>query len=91
MTKVCYMCLPRPQFSSLQKRIFPVYFGLQTALVAVTAITYPSGSLVALGQNKLDATVLSLTLGISVLNLLVFGPRTSQAMVERAHQGSISI
>lgn len=89
MTKLCYLYLPRPQFTSLQKRIFPVYFALQTTLTAATVVTYPSGSLFALIENKLDAATLGTTLGITLLNWLVFGPRTSQSMVKRTHQGTI--
>lgn len=89
MTKLCYLYLPRPQFTSLQKRIFPVYFALQTTLTAATVVTYPSGSLFALIENKLDAATLGTTLGITLLNWLVFGPRTSQSMVKRTHQGMI--
>ncbi|KAF4630987.1 hypothetical protein G7Y89_g7147 [Cudoniella acicularis] len=86
MTKLCYLHLPRPQFTTLQRRVFPVYFSLQTGLVAATALTYPSGSILGLADNVVDATILGVTLGLSVLNAFVFGPRTSQAMVERAHQ-----
>jgi hypothetical protein len=89
MTKLCYLYLPRPQFTSLQKRIFPVYFTLQTTLTAATVVTYPSGSLLALVENRFDAATLGTTLGITILNWLVFGPRTSQIMVKRIHQGRI--
>jgi hypothetical protein len=91
MTKLCYIYLPRPQFTSLQKRIFPVYFALQTTLVAATAVSYPSGSLLALVENKIDAAIFGVILGISTLNWFVFGPRISQLMVERTHQGTKSL
>lgn len=89
MTKLCYVHLPRAQFTSLQKRVFPVYFALQTTLTAATAVTYPSGSLLALVENRVDAAVIGVTLGLSTLNWLVFGPKTSEFMVKRAHQGEI--
>lgn len=89
MTKLCYIHLPRPQFTTLQKHVFPVYFALQTALAATTAITYPSGSILALAKNRGDAALLGATLGISILNWLIYGPRTSQLMVKRSHQGKI--
>lgn len=87
MTKVCYLYLPRPQFTSLQKRAFPVYFRLGTALAFATAVTYPSGSIFALASNSVDSVLLGLTIAMSGLNLLVYGPKTSDAMVQRTHQG----
>jgi hypothetical protein len=36
-----YKVLPRPQFSQLQEKIFPIYFGMQTVLPAILALTYP--------------------------------------------------
>ncbi len=89
MTKLCYLHLPRPQFTTLQKRVFPVYFNIQTGLVIATALTYPSGSVLGLADNIPDAVILGVTFGLSVLNKFVFGPRTSRAMVERAHQGML--
>lgn len=87
MTKVCYLYLPRPQFTTLQKRVFPIYFGIETALAVATAVTYPSGSISALAANRVDLALLGVTLGMSVLNLLVYGPKTTEAMVQRSHQG----
>jgi hypothetical protein len=89
MTKLCYIHLPYPQFTTLQKRIFPIYFTLQTTLVAATVVTYPSGSLLALAANRGDAVILGVTFGVSMLNLFVFGPRTSELMVEKSHQGTM--
>ncbi|KAI4204140.1 MAG: hypothetical protein LQ350_001331 [Teloschistes chrysophthalmus] len=41
---VAFRSLPRPQFSSLQSAIFPIYFSLQTALPVLLALTYPASS-----------------------------------------------
>lgn len=38
---VAYKVLPRPMFSQLQEKIFPIYFGMQTVLPVVLALTYP--------------------------------------------------
>ncbi|KAE8440914.1 hypothetical protein EG329_006335 [Mollisiaceae sp. DMI_Dod_QoI] len=86
MTKLCYIHLPRPQFTTLQKRVFPVYFNIQTGLVVATALTYPPGSVLSLATNIPDAVLLGVIFGLSLLNKFVYGPRTSQVMVERAHQ-----
>lgn len=71
---------------SLQKKVFPAYFGAETALTLATAVTYPAGSLLALSGNSLDLTLLGVSLGMSGLNLLVYGPRTTNAMQARNHQ-----
>ncbi|KAI4248525.1 MAG: hypothetical protein L6R40_001087 [Gallowayella cf. fulva] len=39
---IAFKALPRPQFSTLQSAIFPIYFSLQSALPIVLAFTYPS-------------------------------------------------
>lgn len=36
-----YSCLPRPQFATLQTKITPPYFALQTALPVILAVTWP--------------------------------------------------
>ncbi|KAL2050415.1 hypothetical protein ABVK25_009249 [Lepraria finkii] len=41
MTKICYDALPMPAFTTLQKRVFPVYFRLQSLLFLLTAATHP--------------------------------------------------
>ncbi|KAE9374120.1 hypothetical protein N431DRAFT_481418 [Stipitochalara longipes BDJ] len=86
ITKLCYNHLPRPQFTMLQKRVFPVYFNIQTGLVAAAALTYPPESVLGLAKNIPDTILLGVTFGLSLLNKFVYGPRTSQAMVEKAHQ-----
>jgi hypothetical protein len=85
---VCYLYLPRPQFTTLQKRVFPIYFSIETALAVATALTYPPGSAFALPSNRVDLSLLALTLGMSVLNLFTYGPKTIKAMVQRSHQGN---
>ena len=99
---VGYKTLPRPQFSSLQQAIFPVYFSIQTALPVVLALTYP-GEKTPLGSpssiqgvfsegNRLNVlTPLLAIFGTSLANLLFLGPRTTQIMLERRHQGQLKI
>lgn len=40
---VAFQALPRPQFSSLQQAIFPIYFSIQTGLPILLALTFPPG------------------------------------------------
>ncbi|KAI1878082.1 uncharacterized protein JN550_000264 [Neoarthrinium moseri] len=50
-----FKTLERPQFATLQRAIFPVYFGMQTILPAVMALTYPGSRITAAGiQGVLD-------------------------------------
>jgi len=95
---VAFRALPRPQFSSLQQKIFPIYFGLQTALPAVLALTYP-GINTALGKapsslagtfseaNRWDVLVPILTVFVTgLINTVYVGPATTKIMKERKHQ-----
>ena len=88
---IAYNVLPRPQFSSLQQKIFPVYFAIQTALPAVLALTYP-GANNPLGTasslqgmvaepNRWSVLVPIAAMFVSGLaNLLYLGPETTRIM-----------
>jgi len=89
MTKLCYLHIPMPQFTQLQKKVFPVYFKIQTVLCLFTAVTVPPASLLSVISSPFTALPLGLILFPSVINLAVYGPRTSQAMIARTHQGMI--
>lgn len=86
-TKVCYQALPASAFTTLQKRIFPVYFQIQTALLMFTVLTVPPYGPVSFIQKKRDWVPLVFASGMALLNLLIYGPRTQTAMMERVHQG----
>lgn len=98
---VAYRALPRPQFSSLQQAIFPIYFSMQSALPVILALTYP-GERTTIGsrpsslsgvleqQNRLHVLTPLLTMLVTGLaNLMVVGPATTQIMKERKHQGNL--
>lgn len=96
---VAYQALPRPQFSSLQKAIFPFYFSLQTALPVILALTYPGNTSVlapsasslqgCLDKNNRYNVLLPIVVmtAMNLTNLLVLGPATTKIMKERKHQG----
>ncbi|ORX89215.1 hypothetical protein BCR34DRAFT_581868 [Clohesyomyces aquaticus] len=48
---IAFRVLPRPQFSTLQKHTFPVYFMLQSGLPTLLFLTYPSGALTLLPSS----------------------------------------
>ncbi|KAL9040768.1 MAG: hypothetical protein Q9214_004352, partial [Letrouitia sp. 1 TL-2023] len=82
-TKVSYNALPLAPFSTLTKRVFHVYFRLQSLLFLLTALTHPPMSLVSLVKEPGDIVPLALGAGIAVWNMLVWGPRTEEAMRKR--------
>ncbi|KAF7506321.1 hypothetical protein GJ744_011894 [Endocarpon pusillum] len=95
---VAYRALPRPQFSSLQQAIVPIYFSMQAALPVILALTYP-GERTAIGsrpsglsgvleqQNRLHVLTPLLTILVTGLaNLMAVGPATTRIMKERKHQ-----
>jgi hypothetical protein len=86
-TKICYLALPRSAFTTLQKRLFPIYFLTQTTLLILSAITFPPHSLGSLARHKADWIPYVVATTTAVLNLGVFGPRTGKAMVDCVHQG----
>ena len=88
VTKIAHKTLPRSAFTSLQKRIFPVYFFGQTALLFLTMVTIPPAGPLSLVADKTAWIPFSIAGMASVLNLLMFGPKTRRIMIERIHQGS---
>lgn len=97
---VAYKVLPRPQFSALQSKLFPIYFSMQTVLPVVMALTYPA-SQTALGtgtpggiagvlepSNRWSVLAPIATMFVSGLaNMVVVGPATTKCMRDRKSQG----
>ena len=83
MTKVCFQALPISAFMKLQMRVFPIYFKLQTGLLLLTAITYPHYGPISLLSSKNDMVTLSVAGLLALSNMLVYGPATERAMVDR--------
>lgn len=50
---LAFKALPRPSFSQLQQAIFPSYFGLQTVLPLVLALTWPGEKIASAGEAVL--------------------------------------
>ena len=94
---VAFRVLPRPQFSTLQKHTFPVYFTLQTLTPLALLLTYPSGAsrlLPALSSTRVTQSPTdSLSLWLvgtmfftALANLVYVGPKTTEVMRVRKHQ-----
>jgi hypothetical protein len=94
---VAFRTLERPQFATLQKGLFPIYFSLQTFLPAVTALTFPSTRIGSSGlrdllaeENRFVALVpLSITLLSGLTNIIYFSPLVSETMDQRYRQETI--
>ncbi|KIN06018.1 hypothetical protein OIDMADRAFT_17115 [Oidiodendron maius Zn] len=91
---VAFKTLPRPQFSSLQQRIFPIYFGIQTGVPVFLALTYPgagstpSGIFGALAEGNRWSVLapLALMFATGFANLAFLRPATARIMKERKLQ-----
>ncbi|KAI0105840.1 hypothetical protein F4814DRAFT_442243 [Daldinia grandis] len=86
MTKVCYQELPRSAFTTLQKRIFPLYFRGQALLLLMTAATVPPYGPLTLQSIKGNWIPFAVAGVTALLNLMLYGPRTRQIMIDRIHQ-----
>jgi len=95
---VAFRALPRPQFSSLQQKIFPIYFTMQTGLPVILALTYPgvrtalgtatngiSGTLVEANRWSVLAPLATIFVA-GIINMAYVGPATTRIMKERKHQ-----
>lgn len=91
MTKVSYQALPRSAFTTLQKQVFPIYFKSQSLLLALVIATTPPRGPVALTQSKAGWISLSIAGVTAGLNLLMYGPRTKELMIQRVHQGTLLV
>ncbi|KAJ5462647.1 hypothetical protein N7475_007591 [Penicillium sp. IBT 31633x] len=88
-TKICYQTLPMKEFIVLQKRLFPIYFGTQVGLTALTAATHPPYSIISLVKDPWSAVPLAIVALTGCLNWFLYGPRTITAsLVRRALQES---
>mgnify|MGYP002628530470 FL=1 len=74
-----FKALPRQAFGKLQAKLFPIYFSV------VSAATVFQAASLAFGPGILKSQVISLavTLGATLVNLLVVEPTTTKSMFER--------
>lgn len=87
----------RPAFSAAQSGLFPIYFGMQTGLPVVMALTFPGNAL--LGHSSSIPGLLEETNRYSSLlplaamfvfglaNLVVLLPKVNKVMQDRRGQG----
>jgi hypothetical protein len=87
MTKLAFQALPRSAFTSLQKRVFPVYFRGQALLLGLVVLTLPPSGPISLLSKQSNSVTFAVAGGAALLNLLVYGPKSQKLMIERIHQG----
>lgn len=79
------MTLPRHQFGKVQSKLFPKYFHLQTLTSAsclmAFLIKHPLESMET--AQLIQVCALGSNLCMSLLNLLVFGPKSTQTLLKR--------
>ena len=88
-TKIAFRALPRSAFTTLQKRLFPIYFRTHTLLLVLSAVTLPPHGPLSLIRHKADWIPFAVATAAAGANLVVFGPRTQTGMVGVVHQGQL--
>jgi hypothetical protein len=96
---VAFRAVDRASFSAIQQKLFPIYFGLQTVLPGVLALTFPGNSLIGLANGPaglvsefarwhslLPISVMGIT---GAINLLVLLPMTVDIIKKRRGQGML--
>jgi len=91
MTKIAYQALPKSGFTTLQKRVFPVYFQGQSLLILLMAATTPPYGPASFIEQRRVWIPIAVAGMAACLNLLSYGPRTQRLMMERVHQGRLLI
>ncbi|KAF4983217.1 hypothetical protein FZEAL_1320 [Fusarium zealandicum] len=93
---VMFRAVNRPTFSAVQQKLFPIYFGMQTILPGIMALTFPGNSLIGLANGPLGLVsefarwhsllpigVMAVT---GALNLTILLPLTTETMKQRRGQ-----
>ncbi|KOS19438.1 putative mitochondrial outer membrane protein [Escovopsis weberi] len=91
---VMFRTVTRPTFSAVQSGLFPIYFGMQTVLPIVLALTFPGSSTTHTGisgilddSHRLGSLVPVATMfATGLLNLAILLPATMKVMKERRGQ-----
>lgn len=96
---IAFRVLPRPQFSTLQRHTFPVYFTLQTLAPLALLVTYPSGGPASLLGSVFSSSahvptatdvracwLIGTMFFTGLTNLAYLGPKTTRIMGQRKHQ-----
>lgn len=91
VVKIAHRVLPRPAFITLQGRLFPIYFQLQTLYLFLTVATFPPYGPMSLIKDGISTVLFSVAGVGALLNFFVYGPRTRQAMLDRSRKCKLTI
>ncbi|KFG86220.1 hypothetical protein MANI_026927 [Metarhizium anisopliae] len=93
---VMFKTVERPVFSAIQTKLFPIYFGLQTILPAILALTFPGNTLAGVSSGisgLLEASSrwhslapIAAMLVTGLVNLTILLPATTKTMKDRHGQ-----
>ncbi|KAL6692557.1 hypothetical protein J3F84DRAFT_100399, partial [Trichoderma pleuroticola] len=93
---VMFRTVDRPSFSAVQGKLFPIYFGMQTAIPAFLALTLPGNALLGIkggisglleAPNRWSSLVPIATMFVSgLVQLAVLLPATIKTMKDRRGQ-----
>ena len=92
-----FKTVERPVFSAVQTHLFPVYFGMQTVIPIVLALTFPGSTLTGVSSgvsglldvsSRWDSLAPISAMFVSgLVNLTVLLPMTQEVMKQRRGQG----
>lgn len=92
-----FKTVDRASFSAMQSGLFPIYFGIQTALPVVLALTFPGSPILGVSSgisglldvsSRKDSLLPIATMFLTgALNLTFLMPLTMKIMKERRGQG----
>ena len=93
-----FKTVSRHSFSAIQTGLFPIYFGIQTAVPVILALTYPSNALFGVPAGVAGVlhetgrwtslAPLSTIFITGLVNLVVLLPLVNKVMKERRGQGT---
>ncbi|QPH01426.1 hypothetical protein C2857_005626 [Epichloe festucae Fl1] len=93
---VMFKIVERPVFSAVQAKLFPIYFGMQTALPVMLALTFPGDALLGVSSGPsglletssrwLSLAPIATMFVTGLVNLVVLLPATNKVIKERRGQ-----
>ncbi|KAK2592907.1 hypothetical protein QQS21_009402 [Conoideocrella luteorostrata] len=94
---ILFKTMERPVFGAAMGNIFPIYFGMQTAIPIILALTFPGNTLLGVSSgipgildasNRWPSLAPIATMFLTgLLNLVVLLPATNKVIKDRSGQG----
>jgi hypothetical protein len=87
LNNLSYRVLPRPAFTTLQRRLFPVYFRAQVLLLCLAALTLPPHGLRSVAGDMYTCVALGFAGMSAGMNWGVYGPRLDGVVARQIQMG----